>query len=193
MNMNRLVSHCRIAFRPSDLHLNSGLHYRIFLSVTLAWVSAELAAFSTTGYTIDESVILNLHSSPPNACIAKPTDDRSSLIAITPGGDTREEVIVHMAAMASIFLSSGREYMTSKNITAVYTAVFFEGEPINEVGVYAYRFRNKIDAEMFTPVPELNGRIFVLGRHLLVLLWREDVAKTGGCFLALEKYFEGEL
>ena len=77
--------------------------------------------------------------------------------------------------------------MNSKDIDTVYTAVFYEKEPINEVGIYGYRFKEPIDANLFKAKPELDGRLFVIDNRLLVLLWHEDIRKTGQCLSAMEK------
>ncbi len=183
--MRRAVNSCRATVRPST---SCAFRYRLCSNLALLWVSAGLAIFCSRGHAMDAHIIARLHSDPPSPCIAKSIDDRSSLIAIKPTGTTREEVIAHMAAMAGIFLVSGRAHMTAEHISAVYTAVFYQDEPINEVGVYAYRFRDEIDAQMFAPAPQFHGRFFAKGR-MLVLVWHEDIEKTGSCYAAVAGYF----
>lgn len=132
------------------------------------------------------SLVADLYANPPPPCVAKGVEDMSSLIAIDPAGSTREELVGIMGSIASIFLSAGANHMTAENIEAVYTAVFFEEEPINEVGIYAYKFRGQIDQAMFSPREELGGKFFVIGRNLLVLLWRERSARQTRCFSELD-------
>lgn len=151
----------------------------------------EVAFTSDHVHASERSLIAELHNQPPVPCISKAADDTSSLIAISPQGVTREEVRHHMAAFASIFLSSGANYMTSKYIDTVYTAVFYEEEPINEVGIYGYRFENPINSNMFKAKPELNGDLFVINNNLLVVLWHEDKSKTNQCFSTLKKILSG--
>jgi len=138
-------------------------------------------------FASEHSLIAELHNQPPAPCVSKATDDTSSLIAISPWGETREEVRDHMAALASIFLSSGAHYMTSKYIDTVYTAIFYEKEPINEVGIYGYRFENPINSNMFEAKRELSGELFAINNKLLVVLWHEDGSKTNQCFSAMKK------
>lgn len=135
----------------------------------------------------EHALIAELHNQPPMPCVSKSTDDTSSFIRIAPKGVTSAETRDHMAAFASIFLSSGANHMTSKYIDTIYTAVFYEKEPINEVGIYGYRFERRINSNMFKAKPELNGKLFVINGTLLVLLWHEDIRKTGQCFSAMEK------
>ncbi len=135
----------------------------------------------------ERTLFEELHSQPPEPCVSKSIDDKSSLIVINPKGEAREEIRDHMGAIASIFLSSGSNYMTSKYIDTIYTAVFYEKEPINEVGIYGYRFKKPIDSNLFKAKPVLDGRLFVINNRLLVLLWHEDIRKTGQCFSAMEK------
>ncbi len=147
--------------------------------IIYGWLTNTLAS--------EHSLIEKLHYQPPEPCISKSTDDKSSLIRISPKGKTREEIRDHMGAIASIFLSSGSNYMTSKYIETIYTAVFYEKDPINEVGIYGYRFMESIDSNLFEANSELNGRLFVFNNKLLVILWHEDIRKTGQCFAAMEK------
>ena len=151
----------------------------VFFINIYGWLTNTLAS--------EHSLIEVLHDQPPNPCVSKPTDDKSSLIAISPKGKTREEIRDHMGAIASIFLSSGSNYMTSKYIETIYTAVFYEDEPINEVGIYGYRFKESIDSNLFEANSKLNGKLFVFNSKLLVILWHEDIRKTGQCFTAMEK------
>lgn len=138
-------------------------------------------------FASEQSLIAELHKQPPASCISKAIEDTSSGIAIAPDGVTREDVIDHMGAFASFVLSTGANNMTSKHIDTVYTAVFYEKEPINEVGIYGYRFKEPINSEMFVAKPELNGRLLIINNRLLVLLWHEDIRKTGLCYSAMEK------
>ena len=151
----------------------------IFLIIIYGWLTNTLAS--------EHSLIEELHNQPPEPCISKPTDDKSSLIRISPKGKTREEIRDHMGAFASVFLNVGSAYMTSKYIETVYTAIFYEKEPINEVGIYGYRFKESIDSKLFEAKPELNGKLFVFNNKLLVVLWHEDIRRTGQCFTAMEK------
>ena len=151
----------------------------VFFIIIYGWLTNTLAS--------EHLLIQKLHSQPPEPCISKSTDDKSSLIRISPKGKIREEIRDHIGAFASLFLNSGSAYMTSKYIEMVYTAVFYEKEPINEVGIYGYRFKESIDSKLFEAKPELNGKLFVLNNKLLVILWHEDIRKTGQCFTAMEK------
>lgn len=143
--------------------------------------------WSLNALASESVVVAELHSNPPSPCVAKDIEDMSSGIAIVPTGNTHDEVWGIMGAMASVFLSAGASLMTAKNIEVVYTAVFFENEPRNEIGIYAYKFKERIDKSMFSPRPELNGKFFVIDRNLLVLLWHEDYDKTARCFEAMDK------
>jgi hypothetical protein len=151
----------------------------VFFIIIYGWLTNTLAS--------EHSLIEELHNQPPKPCVGKSIDDKSSLIAISPKGKTREEIRNHMGAIASIFLSSGSKYMTSKYIEKIYTAVFYEKKPINEVGIYGYRFKESIDSDLFEANSELNGKLFVFNSKLLVILWHEDIRKTGQCFTAMEK------
>jgi len=62
-----------------------------------------------------------------------------------------------------------------RDIDTVYTAVFYQDRPINEVGIYAYRFVQPMRSDDFKAKPEFNGRLFVIKNELLVLLWHEDL------------------
>jgi hypothetical protein len=95
-----------------------------------------------------------------------------------------------MAWMASKFIISGKQYLNSKHIDTVYTAVFYENEPINEIGIYGYRFISPIKPNDFKASPEFHGRLFVINGELLILLWHEELSKTARCFSAIEKILE---
>jgi hypothetical protein len=56
--------------------------------------------------------------------------------------------------------------MTSKYIDTVYTAIFYEKEPINEVGIYGYGFEHQIDSKMFEPKPVLDGEFFTINNEI---------------------------
>lgn len=142
--------------------------------------------FGNDVFASEDSIIEKLHLHPPEPCVSKSVNDKSSLIAINPAGETREEIRDHMGAIASIFLSSGSEYMSSKYVKIVYTAVFYENEPINETGIYGYQFKKPIDSNKFEANTDLNGKLFVIDNRLLVLLWHEDIKKTGLCFAAMD-------
>lgn len=150
-----------------------------FFIIINTWLPNVLAS--------EHSLIAELHNQPPIPCVSKPSYDTSSGIAISPEGVTGQEIRDHMGVFTRIFLSSGANYMTSKYIDTVYTAVFYDKAPINEVGIYGYRFEKPINSNMFEAKPELNGRLFVINNRLLVLLWHEDIRKTGQCFSAMEK------
>ena len=132
-------------------------------------------------------LIAAIHSKPPQPCIAKTVEDRSSGIAILPGGKSDEQWRRIMGGFAAVFLEKGAELMAPQNTTAVYTAVFYEEHPINEIGIYGYDFAIPIAAEMFSPRDGLNGRFIVVDGRLLILLWRENSEKTVACFRALEQ------
>ncbi len=136
-------------------------------------------------FASEDSIIEKIHLQPPEPCISKSVDDISSLIAINPTGETREEIRDHIGAIVSTFLSSGSDYMSSKHIETIYIAVFYEKEPINEVGIYGYRFKKPIDSNLFEANSELNGKLFIFNNKLLMLLWHEDINKTGQCFAAM--------
>lgn len=159
------------------IHLVTGRAVLLVL-LPLLWQSITLAE--------ETSLVADLYANPPPPCLAKGIEDRSSLIAIDPSGSTREELVGIMGSMASIFLDAGANHMTARNIETVYTAVFFEDEPVNEIGIYAYKFRDQIDQSMFSPREEPGGKFFVIDRNLLVLLWREQSVKTTRCFSALD-------
>ena len=150
----------------------------LVLMIPCLWSSNILAQ--------ERELIAELHANPPSPCVAKPVGDMSSGIAIVPTGETREQVRGIMGRIASFVLGAGASYMTAENIQVVYTAVFYEAEPINEVGIYAYKFAETIDRDMFRSNPELNGKLFVIDQNLLVILWYED--RTARCFSAIDAF-----
>jgi hypothetical protein len=107
-------------------------------------------------------------------------------MAFFPDGRTDEQLRGVMGAMASRFLSRGAELMSPDNTEVVYTAVFYQGRPIDEIGIYAYRFKEPITSDMFEAHEGINGKLLVLNTNLLVLLWHEKLARTEQCFVALE-------
>ena len=68
--------------------------------------------------------------------------------------------------------------------------MFYEKEPINEVGIYAYRYIHPIRLDDFRAKPDLYGRLFVINNELLVILWHKGKSRTAGCFSAIEKALE---
>jgi hypothetical protein len=149
-----------------------------FVSLTLP------AAFAIDQRTA--GLIAAIYSEPPQPCIAKRVEDKSSGIAIFPSGKSDEQLRRIMGGFAAVFLEKGAELLAPQNTTAVYTAVFYEEQPINEIGIYGYHFAIPITAEMFSPRKGLNGRFIVVDSRLLILLWRENSEKTVACFRALE-------
>jgi len=159
----------------------------------LAILAISLMILQSTlsiSFAFDQALITKIYKTSPSPCISKAIDDTSSGMRMHPDGITREEVCSIMAWMASKFLTSGMQYLTSKNIDTVYTAVFYENEPINEIGIYGYRFISQIQPNDFKASPEFHGRLFVLNGELLILLWHEELSKTAGCFSAIEKILE---
>ena len=73
---------------------------------------------------------------------------------IMPDGNTREQVRGVVGWMGAVVLQSGKQYMTSKNIDVIYTAVFYQDKPINEVGIYGYKFNITIDKSMFKVIDD---------------------------------------
>jgi len=187
-------SHHRVQ-TASGVASGSGLRYltaRLRRRITHAVLLPVLVClYAAAGLSQERGLVAELHAHPPPPCIAKAIDDRSSLIAITPDGNIREEVRGIMAGLVSPLLATGAQRMTADNIEVVYTAVFYEGKPINETGIYAYRFREPVDPTGFTATPELNGRLFVIDTNLLVILWHEEYAGTERCYTALEKALSG--
>lgn len=137
--------------------------------------------------TDDRTLIAGLHADPPPACAAKPVGDMSSGIAIFPDGRTDEQLRGVMGWMATMLLDRGRELLAPANTTTVYTAVFYQDAPVNEVGIYGYEFSIPITQDMFEAAPGGNGRFIVIGEHLLLLLWHESLDRTAACFHALEE------
>ena len=86
-----------------------------------------------------------------------------------------------------MFLSEGASRMSPNNTQVVYTAVFYEQQPINEIGTYGYKFAEAISPSMFVANEELNGQLFVIANRLLVLLWHENYEKTARCYEALKE------
>jgi len=157
----------------------------ILLVFAIALPSASLAA--------DQPMITTLHKRPPSPCVSKAPDDTSSGMKGHPEGITREDVIRVMVWMASKFVDAHRDLLSAqsvRDIDTVYTAVFYQDRPINEVGIYAYRFVQPIRSDDFKAKPEFNGRLFVIKNELLILLWHEDLSRTAGCFSAIENALE---
>ena len=142
-------------------------------------------------HSSDNHLIAALHANAPVPCIAKDIEDKSSGISRYPNGKADEQLRGVMGGLASMFLSEGSERMSPDKTDMVYTAVFYEGDPIFEVGIYAYRFTDSIDANMFEAHDGINGKFFVLNNQLLVLLWHEKLEKTERCFIALESALSG--
>ena len=137
-------------------------------------------------YATENNLIAEIHSHPPHACVSKSIHDSSSGMRIMPNGNTREQVRGVVGWMASVFLKSGKQFMTPKYIDVIYTAVFYQDKSINEVGIYGYRFNITIDESMFKAIDDFHGRIMVINDDLLLLLWHEDIRKTEKCYSALE-------
>jgi len=151
-------------------------------------------ALPTVSSAADREIVAALHKSPPVPCISKAPDDHSPGFITHPEGVTRQDFIQVQTWMAALTIDANRDLLslqTAKNIDKAYTAVFYEKEPINEVGIYAYRFINRIQSDDFRPKPGFNGRLFVINSELLVILWHKDKSKTAGCFSAIEKALEG--
>jgi hypothetical protein len=140
-----------------------------------------------------QGIVAEIHRTPPSPCISKAPDDTTPGMKTFPDGITREDVRRIMVWMASTFVSSDKQYLTPKyidTIDTVYSAVFYENDPINEIGIYGYRFRTPIQVDGFKAVPEFHGKLFVLNRELLILLWHKDIRRTERCFSAIEKILE---
>ena len=157
--------------------------FRVFVQLLLIIIIGNISLAS------EHSLIESVHSQPPSPCISKSLDDKSSLIAINPAGENREDIINHMGAFSTIFLSVGTELMSSKHVEKIYTAVFYENEPINEVGIYGYRFKESINTNQFKEKDEFNGSIFIINNKLLVVVWHEDIHKTNNCYSAIKDIF----
>ena len=134
-----------------------------------------------------DNLIAELHANPPPACTAKSIYDKSSGISIFPGGKTDHQLRGVMGGLASMFLAEGGSRMSANNIQVVYTAVFYEQQPKNEIGLYGYKLSEVISPSMFVAHEELNGQLFVIGNRLLVLLWHENYKKNARCYEALKK------
>jgi hypothetical protein len=173
----------------------SGEHHQVHTvsirkSTLIAISLLILQVALSVSFASDEALVAKIYKSPPPPCISKSIDDTSSGMRMHPYGITREEVRSIMAWMASKFVTSGRQYLTSKHIDTVYTAVFYENEPMNEIGIYGYRFISPMQPSDFKAGPEFHGRLFVLNGELLILLWHEESSRTAGCFSAIEKILE---
>jgi hypothetical protein len=107
-------------------------------------------------------------------------------MAVFPDGKTDEQLRGVMGGIAAMFLSRGAGLMSPDNTEVVYTAVFYQGRPIDEIGIYAYQFKEPIAADMFEAHEGVNGKLLVLNSNLLVLLWHEKLERTEQCFVALE-------
>jgi hypothetical protein len=141
----------------------------------------------------DRNIVSELHKSPPAPCVSKAPDDRSPGHITHPEGITRQDLIQVQTWIASTVVEANRDLLslqTGRNIDAAYTAVFYEKEPINEVGIYAYRYIHPIRPDDFRAKPDLNGRLFVINNELLVILWHKGKSRTAGCFSAMEKALE---
>jgi len=151
-------------------------------------------ALPAGSFAVDQNIVATLHKSPPAPCVSKAPEDRSPGYITHPEGITRQDVIQVQTWIASNVIDADRDLLslqTARNIDTAYTAVFYEKEPINEVGIYAYRFIRPIRLDDFKAKPEFNGRLFVINSELLVILWHKDKSKTAGCFSAMEKALEG--
>jgi len=156
----------------------------ILLVFALALPSATFAA--------DQPIITTLNKRPPSRCVSKAPYDTSSGMKTRTEGITREDVMRVMVCMASKSVDSNRDLLSAqsaRNIDTVYTAVFYQDNSINEVGIYAYRFFQPIRLDDFKAT-EFNGKLFVINNELLVLLWHEDLSRTAGCFSAIGKALE---
>jgi hypothetical protein len=141
----------------------------------------------------DTNIVAALHKSPPAPCVSKAPDDRSPGYITHPEGITRADVIQVQTWIAATVVEAERDLLslqTARNIDRAYTAVFYEKEPINEVGIYAYRYIHPIQLDDFRAKPDLNGRLFVINNELLVILWHKGKSRTAGCFSAIEKALE---
>jgi hypothetical protein len=141
----------------------------------------------------DQNIVPALHKSPPAPCVSKAPEDRSPGHITHPEGITSQDLIQVQTWIASTVVEADRDLLslqTARNIDMAYTAVFYEKEPINEVGIYAYRYIHPIRPDDFRPKPDLNGRLFVINSELLVILWHKDRSRTAGCFSAMEKALE---
>jgi hypothetical protein len=162
----------------------------IIKSTLLAIFLVTLWSPLSISFASDDTLIADIHKTPPSPCISKSIDDTSSGMRTYPDGITREDVRNTMAWIASKLVISGKQYLDSKHIDTVYTAVFYENKPVNEIGIYGYRFASPVEPDDFKAIPELNGRLFVINGKLLIFLWHEELSKTERCFSAIEKILE---
>ncbi len=95
-----------------------------------------------------------------------------------------------MGMFVSPALESGAHLLSSKDVVAVYTAVFYQDASINEVGIYAYQLRNAVAPGTFVTSEGFNGNVRVLEGRLLVVLWHEKLDRTRACFEAMDKALE---
>lgn len=144
-----------------------------------------LAAMGSAAPATDQLISV-LHAQPPDPCTAKSRDDMSSGIRIYPDGESDEQLRGVMGGLATVFLKKGAELVAPQNTTAVYTAVFYGGAPINEVGIYGYEFTIPIDATLFEAHEELNVKLHVIDGKLLLVLWSEKAEAAMACFRALD-------
>jgi hypothetical protein len=150
-------------------------------------------AVPVASFAADQNIVAALHKSPPAPCVSKAPDDRSPGYITHPEGITRQDVIQVQTWIAANVVEANRDLLslqTVRNIDTAYTAVFYEKEPINEVGIYAYRYVHPIRLDDFRAKPDLNGRLFVINNELLVILWHKGKSRTAGCFSAIEKALE---
>ena len=168
--------------------INPGLSIRALTAFAVVLLCPLSASFSA-----DRNIVAELHQSPPAPCVSKAPDDRSPGYVTHPEGITREDVIQVQTWMASLLVSSDKDLLSpasARKIDTAYTAVFYEKEPVNEVGIYAYRYTHPVRPDDFRARPDLNGRLFVINREILVILWHKGRDRTAGCFSAMEKALE---
>lgn len=158
--------------------------------IPLVLLQLVFAFLSSSAGGIEKDFIAKLHANPPPPCIAKRTDDKSSGIAMFPDGNRDEQLRGILGRLAAMFLSKGAALMAPSNTKTVYTAVFYQEKPINEIGVYGYEFAIPLDSSMFKAHGELNGKVFVLDNHTLILLWHESLERTAECFQVLGNILE---
>jgi hypothetical protein len=150
-------------------------------------------ALPSASFAADRNIVALLHRSPPAPCVSKAPDDRSPGHITHPDGINRQDLIQVQTWIAATVVEANRDLLslqTARNIDTAYTAVFYEKEPINEVGIYAYRFIHPIWPDDFRAKPDLNGRLFIFNNELLVILWHKGKSRTAGCFSAMEKALE---
>jgi hypothetical protein len=166
-------------------------HFMIRTMVIILGVFA--LALPSAAFAADRNIVAELHKSPPAPCVSKAPDDRSPGYITHPEGITRQDVIQVQVWIASHMVEANSDLLslqTGRNIDTAYTAVFYEKEPINEVGIYAYRYIHPIRSDDFRAKPDFNGGLFVINDELLVLLWHKGKSRTAGCFSAMEKALE---